>query len=190
LKLPPPPIRVCATIVGHTSRSATLGNVSTDGLIHQRATDLGFGSGSGGFDEAIEEFFGQCWVIPSSPSRRRPSPPPSHPLICWICKELVDSGEFGVADCFIASNSDSRHQVPKVIRAPSLRCGGQPSFAEVLRRPSMSGSIAGRGRGRSQPQRPHTVQPGGIVLKIGPVTKPVRPLVHGSLVQPLVHSVQ
>ncbi|KAM0832982.1 hypothetical protein ACQ4PT_064550 [Festuca glaucescens] len=162
LKPPPPPVRVSATIVGLTSRSATPGNVSTDGLIHERATDLGFGSGSGGFDEDIEEFFGQLWVIPSSPSHRRPSPPPSHPpLICWIRKELVDSGEFGVADCFIASNSDCRRQVPKVIWAPSLRCGGQPSFAEILRRPSMSGPVAGRGRGRSQPQRPHPVQPGG-----------------------------
>ena len=58
-------------------------------------------------DEAVEDFFGQLWVIPSSPVR--PSPP-RRSILCWIRKGIADK-DLAISDCFPTVRSDILHQI-------------------------------------------------------------------------------
>jgi hypothetical protein len=96
-------------------------------------------------DKAVEEFFGQLWLVPPPPCRYLPGVAGS--LVCWVRKELVEANCFSISDCYVAAPSDLIRRNPKVIRAPQLGKIFCPSFAEVVRAP-MAGGAPSRGRGR------------------------------------------
>jgi hypothetical protein len=82
LSLEPPPVCASSPISHPSHRSPPPGARLASGLLHATAKDLGFGLAQvGSCDEAIEEFFGQLWVIPSSPPRPPPSSRANQPLI-------------------------------------------------------------------------------------------------------------
>jgi hypothetical protein len=118
--------------------------------------------------EVVEEFFGQLWIIPDSPS-----PPPSSTVnryLVWIRKDLLATNSFSLSDCFPAAVADRFHLARRI---EISNHGGRESFAGILGRPQMVGDNLGRGRGRP-PSAPMAPQPSSGAALGAQVVAPVQ----------------
>jgi hypothetical protein len=62
--------------------------------------------------DVVEEFFGQLWIIPDSPS-----PPPRSTVnrcLVWIHKDLLATNSFLLSDCFPAAAMDQFHLARRI----------------------------------------------------------------------------
>lgn len=109
---------------------------------------------------AIQEFYGQLWLIPDAIARAANSAVRARVReeelrvrdLVWIRRDLWDSREFGVADCFPAASGDRWVRKPAPLRFAEevWGKGERESFATKLK-----SAMAGRGRGRPpRPRRP------------------------------------
>jgi len=87
--------------------------------------------------EEIESFFGQLWIVPSSPSPRVHG---NEGFLAWVRKDLVKKKQFTLADCFPVSRADRLDSKPTHISFSRDIWGKshqRESYAEVLRRRKM-----------------------------------------------------
>lgn len=101
-----------------------------------------------GEDEgAIEEFFGQLWLVPPDPGKVRV--PGRKGKAIWIRRDLWDSKSFTHANCFPFKRGDCEPEIKREVILSQLQNGSQEraSFVEVVKR-----GMAGRGRGRGRGQ--------------------------------------
>ncbi|XP_051226023.1 uncharacterized protein [Lolium perenne] len=145
------------TAMAHTSPGLlTLGMISTAPGRASACSDL----------EAVEEFFGQLWVVPGTPP---PSPTSSRHCLVWIRKDLAGSGRFTISDCFPALPAERFLPVSRQVRVG--RRQDRASYAEILARGSMASGGLGRGRGRGPLQAPPPPAP-----RLNPPAPTMRPV--------------
>jgi hypothetical protein len=106
----------------------------------------------------IQEFFGQLWMIPDSPpppnlcrrshgTRVQVGDDPPENLV-WIRRELWESKQFGVKDCYPVLEGDSWKNTPKKLGFASNL------WAQGERKTFLQALMTGRGRGRGRGARP------------------------------------
>lgn len=101
--------------------------------------DLGHGA-----DEAIEEYYGQLWSIPTvcSPPARVLATNSAAINLVWIRRDLFVAKNFTADDCFPVSSTDRFAPEPiffSFVQDFWSRIHGKATFADILKRLSMEG---------------------------------------------------
>ncbi|TVU48985.1 hypothetical protein EJB05_00274, partial [Eragrostis curvula] len=111
-------------------------------------------------EEAVEEFYGQLWVVPSAPKPRVPvAAAAGRGALFWVRKDLVRAKTFGIEDCYRVSRFDR-------IEAPPVRFSysrdlwvwknRRETYADILK---MAEGDQGRWVWQPPQQRPPRPQP-------------------------------
>lgn len=101
---------------------------------------------------AIQEFFGQLWLVPSSPkssARSREEAKAAQEGLVWIRKDRWESNSFTPDDCFPVRGGDTLGKSPTRLDFAGRIWGEgeRASFAQVVKN-----SMANRGRGGRGPR--------------------------------------